>query len=195
MLTARRVVPAVALAVVVAVVVAVWLGVRAQVRLTEQGGALSGVFVPTTGVELDERLLYGVPAGVTSMVAVDASEAEAVAVRYWRNDGPVAVTLVAPAAGGTYDPWPADLIPDAAAGRALVEPFTTAGSRRVTVRPGETVGVRLTLDDPCLPADMPMGPTAVVLDATALGVTRQITLPLDPVPLMMSTTEPPASCG
>lgn len=184
-----------AVLLVVVVGVAVLLGVRDRVHLSPQGGALSGAFVHTAEADLDERLLYGVPAGVTTMVAVDAVPGEAVAVSFWRNDGPVPVTLVAPDAQGGYDPWPMDLVVgDGAAGTSFDDALSAPGARRVSVRPGEAAGIRFTLDDPCLQPAFPFGPTTAVLEATALGITRTVALALDPVPLMMSTTDPPDSC-
>ncbi|WP_225753031.1 hypothetical protein [Actinotalea sp. Marseille-Q4924] len=197
MLTSRRALAVVALALVVAVTgVAAWLGARERVELSAQGYALSGGFVRTDEVELDERSLYGIPAGTDSVIAVDAGSGTAVAMSFWRNDGPVAVTLVTPPTDNGYDPWPVDLVPGTVSARTpLDDAALRAGVTRLSVEPGETVGVRFTLHDPCLPVDLPMGPTTAVLEATALGITRTVALPLDPVPLMMSTTEPPDTCG
>lgn len=168
-----------------------WLGARAQVQLSAQGGALSGAFVPTSQVDLDPSVLYGVPDGVMTMVAVDASPGEAVAVSYWRNDGQVTVTLVAPDVDDAFDPFPLDLVAgDPSAPAPLDDALTAPGTDRLTVGPGETVGVRVTLGDPCMRAGFPLGPTVAVLEATALGITRQVALPLDPVPLVMSTVDP-----
>ena len=69
----RSAVAVVTVLVVAVAVVGAWLGVRDQVHLSAQGGALSAAFVPTSEVDLDERLPYGVPDGVATMVAVDAA--------------------------------------------------------------------------------------------------------------------------
>jgi hypothetical protein len=81
-----------------------------------------------------------------------------------------------------------------AAGTSLDDALSAPGARRASVRPGDAAGIRFTLDDPCLQAAFPFGPTTAVLEATALGITRTVALALDPVPLMMSTTDPPDSC-
>lgn len=172
---ARRVVIA-ALVVALALVAATagWLGVRSRVDLLLTGSSLTGF--------TEEFDAY---------VAEDPAPGAAVAVYFVRNDGPVAATITLPADKPGYT-LTADLLESG----DDVQPVDAAGTASVTLAPGESAGVRLVLGFGCVGtnADIAYGPNAVALDVAALGITRQVVLDLDPVPMVRSTVTIPASC-
>ena len=166
----------VALALAVAAA-AGWLGVRSRVDLQLTGSSLMG---------------FGAEPGLS--VAEDPAPGAAVAVYVVHNDGPVPATITMSADKPGYT-LAADFVRSGEE-QPLNFAVEAAGARSVTLAPGESAGVRLVLGFGCAGTNtgVAYGPTAVALDVTAVGITRQVLIYLDPTPMIRSTVAIPSSC-
>lgn len=159
------------------VVTWVWLGLSPAIAPGSLVWGSSGLVEETD----DSAGAGGWPAS-TTYVAVDPAPGEAWVVHSFRNDGRLTLTVSAPA-------------PSLASTSTLLAidhrlQLGEVPADRLTVAPGEEFALRTVVDWPPCASWTPgasMGPTAVALDVTTLGLTQTMTLPLEPG-IMIRTT-------